>query len=209
MDYIRSTCPSDDWPRGDLNLPQPLVTEKAYPEDEAVLTTSVDAENEGAVMNEVVYETRFGARNQLEVVVPFGFRERADGSRSGGHLGDVAIGAKRAVYHSLEKGSIFSLTGEILLPTGAEEQGFGAGTTVFEPLASYGQILPTGGFFHVQGGAEIPLTRSNQEAFFRGALGNSFASGRWGRTWSPTVELLGSRDLESGVTTHWDLAPQM
>ncbi len=209
MDHIRSMCPDDDWPRGELNLPRPLVTEKAYPEDEAVLTSSVDVENEGAVMNEFVYERRFGARNQLEVVVPFGFRERSDGSWTGGHLGDVAIGTKRAVYHSLESGSIFSLTGEVLLPTGAEEQGFGSGTTVFEPFASYGQILPAGGFFHFQGGAEIPLTRPTQEAFFRGTLGKSFASGRWGRTWSPMVELLGSRELESGATTHWDLAPQM
>jgi mono/diheme cytochrome c family protein len=209
MDHIRSMCPNDDWPRGELNLPRPLVTEKAYPEDEAVLTSSVDVENEGAVMNEFVYERRFGVRNQLEVVVPFGFQERADGRWSGGHLGDVAIGTKRAVYHSLENGSIFSLTGEVLLPTGAEEQGFGTGTTVFEPFASYGQILPAGGFLHVQGGAEIPLTRSTQEAFFRGTLGKSFASGRWGRTWSPMVEVLGSRDLESSATTHWDLAPQM
>lgn len=211
MDYIRSMCPSDDWPRGELNLPRPLFTEKAYPEDEAVLTTSVDVENERAVLNELVYETRFGARNQLEVVAAFGFRERPDGTWTGGHLGDVAIGARRAVYHNLQSGSIFSLAGEVLLPTGAEEQGFGTGTTVVEPFASFGQILPAAGFFHVQAGTELPLDqdRAENEAFVRGALGNSIARGRWGRTWSPMVEVLGSRELESDVQVHWDVAPQM
>lgn len=209
MNYIRSMCPNNEWPRGELNLPRPLVTEKAYPEDEAVLTTSVDVENEGTVMNEVVYETRFGARNQLEFVVPFGFQEQPNGNWTGGHLGDMAVGLKRAMFHSLESGSIVSLTGEVLLPSGEEDLGFGSGTTVFEPFVSYGQILPAGGFLHVQGGAEIPLTRPKQEAFIRGALGKSMTTGRWGRTWSPMVELLGSRELESGAKTHWDLAPQM
>ena len=210
MDYIRSMCPSDDWPRGELNLPRPLVTEKAYPEDEAVLTTSVDTENEAAVTNEFVYETRFGARNQLEVVVPFGFREQPTGPWTGGYLGDVAVGVKRALFHSLESGSIFSLTGEVLLPTGAEEQGFGADATVFEPFASFGQILPAGGFLHLQAGGELPLNRTyTDEVFLRGTLGKSVTAGRWGRTWSPMVEVLGSRDLESGAQTHLDLAPQM
>ena len=211
MGYIRSMCPNDDWPRGELNLPRPLVTEKAFPEDEAVFTTSIDVENEGAVMNEFVYETRFGARNQLEVVVPFGYRERANGTWTGGHLGDVAVGTKRALYHSLESGSIFSLTGEVLFPTGADDLGFGSGTTVFEPFASFGQILPAGAFLHAQGGGEIPLIRdgNTDEAFLRGTLGKSFTLGRWGRTWSPMVEVLGARELESGAQTHVDIAPQM
>ena len=38
--YVHSFCRDRSWPRGELNLPRPLVTEKAFPEDEAVLTTS-------------------------------------------------------------------------------------------------------------------------------------------------------------------------
>lgn len=30
MDYIRTMCTDDAWPRGELNLPRPLFTEKAY-----------------------------------------------------------------------------------------------------------------------------------------------------------------------------------
>lgn len=211
MDHIRAFCRDDAWPRGELNLPRPLFTEKAYPEDEAVISTSVDLENESAVNNEIVYERRFGARNQLEVVVPFGYIEQPGGNWSGGHLGDVAIGVKRAVYHNLNSGTIFSIAGEVILPSGDEASGFGSGTTIVEPFASFGQILPAGGFLHLQTGAEFPFNRNKagEEAFWRAALGKSFNPNPWGRTWSPMVEILGSRDLESGAVNQWDIAPQV
>lgn len=211
MDHIRTFCTDDNWPRGELNLPRPLVTEKAYPEDEAVFSTSIDIENEGAVNNEIVYERRFGARNQLEIVFPFGYSQQLSGNWSGGHLGDMAIGVKRTLYHNLNSGSILSLTGEVIVPTGDEATGFGKGTTVLEPFASYGQILPLGGFLHVQTGLEYPLIRNKveDEAFLRAAIGKSFNPNPWGRTWSPMVEILGSKELESGAANHWDIAPQI
>lgn len=50
MDYIRTMCTDDAWPRGELNLPRPLFTEKAYPEDEWVVAASlpVDGSGQGA-----------------------------------------------------------------------------------------------------------------------------------------------------------------
>src|SRR5688572_27527717 len=38
--YLRGFCRDPRWPLGDLNLPRPLVTDKAYPENEAVATTA-------------------------------------------------------------------------------------------------------------------------------------------------------------------------
>ncbi|MFW6083619.1 MAG: c-type cytochrome [Gemmatimonadota bacterium] len=215
--YVRGFCPDPAWPRGELNLPRALVTEKAYPEDEAVFTVSAATESPGAVMNEFVYERRFGARNQVELVVPFGFLDRTgDGVNSAddgwtGGLGDVGVGVKRALLHSLDSGSILSVGGEIFLPTGDEEDGFGKGTTVFEPFLSVGQILPADGFLHVQGGLELPADRdvAENEGFWRAAIGRSFTDGRWGRTWSPMVEVLGVRELVSGEPVHWDLVPQL
>jgi mono/diheme cytochrome c family protein len=211
MDHIRTLCSSDDWPRGELNLPRPLVTEKAYPEDEAVISTSVDVENEGNVNSELVFERRFGARNQFELVVPFGFRESPAGNWNGGQLGDVAVGVKRALYHNLERGSIFSVTGEIILPTGDRSTGFGKGTTILEPFLSYGQILPANSFFQFQGGMEVPFIqdKTNNELFWRGVIGGSVSQGQWGRTWSPMLEILGARELESGAETQWDIVPQI
>jgi len=211
MDHIRTLCRDDNWPRGELNLPRPLVTEKAYPEDEAVLSTSIDMENEGNVLNELVYEHRFGARNQLEIVVPFGFQESVAGNWRGGQLGDLAVGIKRVLYHNINSGSILSVTGEVILPTGDRSTGFGKGTTILEPFLSFGQILPANSFLQLQSGVELPLLRdkATEEAFWRAAFGTSLTQGRWGRTWSPMVEVLGARELESGAVNQWDIVPQM
>lgn len=208
LGHIRSFCP-DTWPRGDLNLPRPLFTEKAYPEDEAVWTTTVDTEGGGAAAQELVYEQRFGIRNQLEIVVPFAWREE-DGSWTNG-VGDIAAGVKRVLFHDLETGSILSVTGEVIFPTGDEDRDFGKGTTIFEPFLSYGQLLPRGLFLHGQAGLELPLDtdRATEEAFARLALGRSFTQGGpWGRTWSPMVEVLAARELASGEDVNWDLVPQ-
>lgn len=41
--HARTFCVNASWPRGEFNLPRPLFTEKAYPEDETVVTATVDA----------------------------------------------------------------------------------------------------------------------------------------------------------------------
>lgn len=218
MEHVRTFCPDPAWPRGELNLPRALVTEKAYPEDEAVFTVGATTGGAGEVSTELVYETRFGARNQVELSVPLAWRETApeepgaggrDGWTSG--PGDVAVGVKRAVYHSLERGDVFSIAAEVLLPTGDEDRGFGAGTPVVEPFVAYGRILPADGFLHLQAGAELPVDtdRATEEAFWRLAVGKTFTEGRWGRAWSPMVEVLGSRELTGGEEARWDLLPQV
>ena len=211
MNYIRTLCTEDDWPRGELNLPKPLYTTKAYPEDEAVLSSTVNAEDRGAITNQLLYEQRIGARGMFEVAVPFGYREMPNGNWTGGHLGDIALGGKYVLYDNLSSGSILSLGGEVLLPSGSEANGFGSGTTVIEPYLTYGKILPAGFFGHLQTGGGIPLLqdKASNEVFGRGVLGKTFVPSQWGRTWSPMVEVLGSQELESGAPVHWNIVPQM
>jgi len=211
IDYIRGFCGDPAWPAGDLNLPRALVTEKAFPEDEAVLTTTIDAEGSGAFRNQLVYEKRFGARNQIELAVPFRFQKPEEGSWNGG-IGDVALGFKRTLFHSKGTGSIFSLAGEAILPTGDDGRGLGKGVTVFEPFAAFGQILPSDSFLQFQSGIELPTHSDDaaKEVFWRAVAGKSIAQGRgFGRTWTPMVELLGAKELEDGAKADWDLLPEM
>jgi mono/diheme cytochrome c family protein len=205
--YLHEFCTDTAWPRGELNLPRPLVTEKAYPENEAVLTTTVATSGEGSVENEFLYEHRLGARSQYEVVVPIVMAEPEGQSWRRG-LGDVAVALKSAVFHSLETGNIFTVGGELIFPTGKENEGLGKGATVFEPFVAFGQILPSDGFLQLHGGMEIP-TEGDKEAFWRAALGKSFVEGRFGRTWSPMVEVLGAREIADGHEVEWDVVPQM
>lgn len=213
LGYVRGFCTDDSWPRGELNLPLALVTEKAFPEDEAVVKASV---GDGEVSNKLVYEKRFGPLTQIEVVVPFGWKESVtddlsnpdDGGWKGG-IGDVAVGIKRVLFHSLSSGTIFSFTGEAILPTGDPD--FGKGYTVLEPFLTLGQFLPHDAFVQLQTGLEIPTSSDGEnEGFWRVALGRTFTSGgEWGRAWSPMVEVLGARAFEDEATTRWDLVPQV
>jgi hypothetical protein len=165
------------------------------------------------VANKLVYERRLGARNQVEVVVPFSFVESEvpGGTDWGGGVADLTLGFKRAIAHSLQRGSIFSAAAEIILPIGDDGLGLSKGTPVFEPFVSFGQVLFTDGFVQAQAGVELPFDRelATPEAFWRLAAGRSFSQARWGRTWSPMLELVAARELESGQSVQWDLVPQM
>jgi len=212
--YVRSFCTDDRWPRGEFNLPRPLVTTKAYPEDEVVLTTEIATDEPGAVISELVFEKRIGARNQIELAVPFGWREQIDAEGRDdwrGGIGDVVVGVKRVLYDDLDRGAIVSLSGEVSLPTGDADEGFGNDTAVFEPSLLYGQILPDGWLLQAQAGVGIPFDddKANDEAFMRVVGGRSITQGRFGRVWTPMVEVLASRELVGGVETQWSLLPQM
>jgi hypothetical protein len=203
--HIKGFCDDPAWPAGELNLPRALVTEKAFPEDEAVLSTIIAS---GTFVNEFLYERRIGARTQYEVKVPIAVQEGDLGWRRG--VGDVAAALKHAFHHSLEGGRIFAAAAEIVFPTGKENEDLGGGVTVFEPFAAFGQMLPGDGFIQAQTGLEIPFAADHANEFFwRGVVGKSFVQNQFGRTWSPMVEVLGAKELADGEPVLWDLVPQM
>jgi mono/diheme cytochrome c family protein len=209
LDHVRTFCADPDWPRGELNLPRTLHTEKAYPEDEAVVTLAF-GRDPARVSTELVYEKRFGAKTQIEIKAPFAAARL--GETWAGGAGDLTVGVKRTFAHSLARGAIAAWAAEIILPTGDESAGLSAATPVFEGFASYGQILPRDSFLQFQGGVEVPAdtAKASRETFWRASAGRTWTEhGPFGRAWSPMVELLAARDLESGARTHWDLVPQV
>jgi mono/diheme cytochrome c family protein len=211
IEFLRTFCREPAWPRGELNLPRALTTEKAFLEDEIVLTSAINLTGEHANGHTISYEKRFGVRNQLELALPFGFQQQAEGDWAGS-IGDIALGYKRLLFSRLKTGSILSVQGEVILPTGNSEKGFGTGVTVFEGFASYGQLLPGQSFLQFQAGIELPRDtgRASRAAYWRTVLGKSlFARAGLGRVWTPMVEILADRELVTGATTDWDLVPQM
>jgi mono/diheme cytochrome c family protein len=211
IQFLRGFCREDSWPRGDLNLPRALVTEKAFPEDEAVVTTGVNTKGSSGTDHTLTYERRFGAGNQIEVSFPFSFQNPDSGGWNGG-VGDIALGYKRLLFSSLHSGSILSVQGEAVLPTGNRTKDFGTGVTIFETFVSYGQLLPSRSFFQFQSGAEFPTdtSRVNRAVYWRAVFGRSMNQGEGlGRTWTPMLELLADREFASGERINWDLLPQL
>src|SRR5581483_9121098 len=123
-------------------------------------------------------------------------------------VGDIVFGFKRALYASLRTGSIFSLQGEAVTPTGNADRAPGAGTTVFEGFAAFGKLLPSDSFVQAQAGTEQPAdTKDAARAVFgRVAIGKTWRQeGGRGRAWSPMVEVLADREFEEGAKTSVDV----
>lgn len=209
--HVRAFCRDTSWPRGDLNLPRPLVTEKAFPENEALITTTIERTGGSAISNSVVYEHRLGKRSQWELVVPIDIQqdEKAGPWKRG--LGDVAAAFKHVLFHDLTRGSIVSGGLEVVLPTGKESQGLGKGVTIFEPFVSVGQMIGSSGFVQAQAGVELPADRAkaSREAFWRVAAGQTWFHNRFDREFSPMVELVAAQELVKGERVHWDVVPQL
>jgi hypothetical protein len=209
--HIRGFCTDARWPRGELNMPRALFTEKAYPEDEAVITTTFIGEGPDSISHEFLWEQRFGPLNQIEIKMPI---TRADlgepeGWQSG--AGDLTVGVKHTLLHSSERGSILAVGGELVLPTGDETKGFGNASTVVEALVLYGKLLPRDSFVQFEGIIEAPTDSSfDDELVVRAVIGKTWiVDAPFGRSFTPMLEVLAARDLTGGAATHWDLVPQL
>jgi mono/diheme cytochrome c family protein len=210
VDYVRGFCADRaTWPQGDLNFPRAFFTEKAFPENEAVWSTAITGRGTKAVENDLIYERRFGARNQLEFVAPLTFQQNGTGGWTRG-VGDVAIAFKRAFYASMRTGAIVAAGGEVALPSGNASAGLGNGYAVYEPFAMYGQTLPRNSYLQFHGGLEVPSdsAAASKEAYLRTSIGTTFMQDRgMGRAWSPQVEVLWARPF--GGASEWDVVPQV
>ena len=210
LGHVRTFCLNPDWPRGELNLPRAILTEKAYPEDEGVIEGGFTTAGNDSYAFNFLWEQRFGTRNQMEISIPI---QRADPGDAGGWVtgaGDLAVGVKHVLSHSLEKGSIFSVGGEYVLATGDEARGLGKGSDVFETYLAYGKILGGDSFVQLQGVAEFPTdSRFDDELVLRAAAGRTFTfSSPYGRALTPMVEIEGKWEDASGADTEWDIVPQ-
>jgi mono/diheme cytochrome c family protein len=209
--YLRTFCNNDHhYPLGVLNLPRAILTEKAFPEDELVITTAANASGPGSWTTDAIHEQTFAGKNQLEVDVPVNYANLNGNWTSG--VGDITVGLKRELFSNARAGSILSLQGGILLPTGDSNRGFGAGTTQFEPFAAYDQLLTNRTFVQLQLGADLPADSSvsPRSLFFRSAFGASAAQDHGlGRLFSPMLEFAATHDYAPGAGTQWDVLPEM
>jgi hypothetical protein len=211
IEHLRHFCREPAWPRGELNFPRAIVTEKAFPEDEMVMDIAIDTEGDANITTRAVYEKRLGARGQLDVSLPFQFQKPGGASWESG-VGDLAVGYKRVLMANLHSGSIFSVAGETIFATGNADRGMGKGVNIFEAFGSYGQVLPKNSFLQFQSGIEFPTDTgiAKRAVYWRTVLGKSFAPDKGlGRLWSPMVELLADREFDSEAGINWDVVPQI
>lgn len=106
--YARSLCGESGWPPGELNFPRAFLVEKAYPEDEVVLTDRARGQ-------ELIYEHRLGKRLQFEGSA----RTALDGAPRA--LGGVTGALKYNAWYSLERRALASVGLEATPPLGRQD----------------------------------------------------------------------------------------
>ena len=194
IDYIRGLCRIDPWPRGELNLPRALLTEKAFPENEAVLSTTILGGDSAAVENELLYEQRLGPRSQFEVAVPVALqtgRHRKLAARPWGRslrlqARPVSLAALRHDRQRRNRGCSSHGQGE---PGPRNRHDGVRAVRRHRPGASIRRVRA------VSGRRRDPLESRARQIASLLAHGDrqELHAGRFGRSWSPMIEIVGAQ----------------
>src|SRR5258708_2646439 len=123
--YLRTFCTDPRWVRGEFNFALGLFTEKAFLEDELVWTTAIDTRSPNNIESQFIFEKRVGATGQLEFTLPFARIDGGPGIGRNFGVGDFGVAWKQNIVADVDAGTILSVLGEVVLPTGSEKRGLG------------------------------------------------------------------------------------
>ncbi len=189
VDHLRTFCVEPGWPDGNMNLPRPLFTEKAFPEDELVLTpvaSHVKGQRTEWRM-ETTLEKRIGKRWQLELLLPFS-TAAIDNNRYTG-FGDFEIGMKYVVNPKVHN-HLVTVAIDVTTPTGSQSKGLGTGEMGFEPYVATASAWGYT-YFQTQLKIEMPKTGpwENKVVVYRMAFSHDVKPSPSG--WNLGIELTG------------------
>ena len=134
--YVKTLCADSDWVPGELNLPRPLITEKAFPEQEAILGARFGRNGQKVTELFADLEYRLHGRTAIEVVPRYLWMRGTGGSESG--IGDTSIAVRHVVAWNPVQLWLATIGLEVSLPTGSKSRGLGTGEVVFEPFVRAG-----------------------------------------------------------------------
>jgi hypothetical protein len=180
--YVRSLCGESGWPPGELNFPRAFFAEKAYPENELVVTTHGDEQ-------EYIYERRMGRRAQLEASARTVFDSAGD------PFDGVTAAVKYNVWHSAARHAIASVGLEATPPIGRQD------AWELEPFVTFGANPSPAAF--VQGELVGGWEDDAAVTGFSYSLGVGRAVGRF----VPMIEVGGSVPRSGGSSVF--LVPQV
>lgn len=168
VSHIRGFCKESGWPSGDANFPRPIITEKAFPENEFLILPAISHEKEVEFVG--LYEQRLGKRSMFEIAVP---AVSAPGSPRYNGLGDLEFSFKHTVlagHSAAGTPHIVALGVEARMPNGNFDKGAGEGSFIVEPFVSAGTMLANW-YLQTQFKVEFPTNREHAE---RAVLYNAY-----------------------------------
>jgi cytochrome c553 len=165
VSHLRGFCKQPGWPSGNTNFPRPILTGKAFPENEFLIVPAVSHFDESPAPSITAaslvarYERRIGRRSMVEIEVPLVATNALTTWTAG--LGDAALAFKHAIYDRADVPRIVSLGIETILPSGDRFKDHGEGTVILEPFISAGAMLRN---WYVQSQLEVDLPVDRQRS---------------------------------------------
>jgi hypothetical protein len=214
VSHIRGFCREPAWPSGNASFPRPIVTGKAFPENEFLILPAVSHWNEDPAPSiteaslVASFERRVGRRSMIEIEVPL-VRTNSLSTWTTG-VGDLVAGFKHAIFDRAAAPRIVSLGLEAVLPSGDRFKDHGSGTVIFEPFISAGAMLRDW-YLQSQVKVELPVDRlrADRALAYNAYIGRDTSAAP--DTWTIGVELNGETAFPHlGVTTNLlALTPQV
>ncbi len=166
VSHIRGFCTERGWPSGNTNFPRPIVTEKAFPENEFLILPAISHDTTTIA---ALYEQRLFKRSMFEVRVPI----------ENGEIEEAEVAFKHTIH---QRGfNIVSL---------GVDFSFSKETTMYEPFISSGTVLRD---WYLQGQVQLELpgnsTKAKQAFIYNAYLGRDTSMAP--DTWTLGVELNG------------------
>ena len=164
---IRGFCKESGWPSGNTNFPRPILTEKAFPENELVILPAISHDREFQITS--LFERRLGKRSMFEIEVPI--------DNEGLH--EAALSFKHALHSN-----------DTRIVSAGLETAFTSDTTIFEPFVSAGTMVRD---WYLQGEVkmELPIDRDKVDRAFVYNLYLGHDTSQAPTTWTLGVELNG------------------
>jgi hypothetical protein len=194
--HLRGFCSERDWPSGNFNLPRPIFTEKAFPENEFILLPVASHEKNRPATYTVrgIYEQRIGRRAQIEAVLPMERVYVSTLEHPDVGVGDIELGLK---YALTPRSNRYLLTAgfDFVLPTGAEARLVDGFEAVYEPYLAVATVVG-GTYLQGQFKVEFPSasTFRSRETIYNAYVGRDTSV--FPNTWTIGVELNGeNREL--------------
>ena len=214
VSHMRGFCNDPGWPGGNTNFPRPILTEKAFPENEFLLVPAVSHFDESPAPSITeasliaIYERRLGKRSMFEIELPLVGTNALTTWTSG--IGDVAVAFKHALFDRGSAPQIVSLGIEAVLPSGDRFKGHGSGTVIFEPYVAAGMMVRDW-YLQSQLKVELPAdhVRADRAFAYNAYIGRDLSAAP--DTWTLGVELNGEVEYPHlGVVNHLvALTPQV
>jgi len=130
--YVKTLCTKKDWLTGDFNFPRPLVTGKAFPEQEVIFGGKYGQGEVDQSSTSLALEYRLDGLTNMEVSTSV---RRTNAAAESGHsgIGDTSISMKRVLTYSYESNYLITAGIKAQFPTGNEDFGLGAGEIIWQP----------------------------------------------------------------------------